>query len=243
MLSRVIDLSLRYRGVVLLAAAIVAVAGLASFKHLPFDAYPDTTSVQVAINTVAPALSPLEVERQITSVVEQAVSGMSGLMEVRSVSKFGFSQITAIFDDDTEVYLARQVVGERLQAVELPAGVGRPSLGPVSTGLGEVFQYLLESDELSAQELRTLHHWVVRPQMLQVPGVAGTTPGAATRSSITSSSIPSCCSSTTSVSTRSRRRCSGTTPTSAVGWWREAGRPGSSRALASPAMSVSSATS
>ena len=172
MLNRLIDLSLRHRGVVLLASAILVVAGLVSFKHLPFDAYPDTTPVQVTVNAVAPALSPLEVERQITFPLEQAIGGLPGLTEVRSVSKFGFSQITAIFDDDTDVYLARQVVGERLQTVELPEGVGRPSLGPVSTGLGEVFQYLVESDELSARELRTLHHWVVRPQMLQVSGVA-----------------------------------------------------------------------
>ena len=172
MLNRLIDLSLRYRGVVLLASAVLVVGGLVSFEHLPFDAYPDTTPVQVSVNTVAPTLSPLEMERQITFPIEQAVGGLPGLVEVRSISKFGFSQITAIFDDDTDVYLARQVVGERIQTVELPQGVGRPSLGPVSTALGEVFQYIVESDELSAQELRTLHHWVVRPQMLQVPGVA-----------------------------------------------------------------------
>ena len=172
MLNAVIDLALRYRSVVFLAAAILLVAGLVSFSHLPFDAYPDTTPVQVSINTVAPALAPLEVERQLTSPIEQAVSGLPKLAEVRSISKFGFSQITAIFEDGTDVYRARQVVGERVQTVELPEGIGRPSLSPMSTGLGEVFQYLVESDELSAQELRTLHHWVIRPQMLQVPGVA-----------------------------------------------------------------------
>ena len=172
MLNELIDLSLRHRGVVLLASGVLVVAGLVSFKHLPFDAYPDTTPIQVSVNAVAPALSPLEVERQITAPLEQAIAGLPGLVEVRSISKFGFSQITAIFEDDTDVYLARQVVGERLQTVDLPAGVDRPSLGPVSTGLGEVFQYLVDSDDLSARELRTLHHWVVRPQMLQVPGVA-----------------------------------------------------------------------
>ncbi len=172
MLSQLIDLCLRHRGVVLIAAAVLIVAGAVSFRDLPLDAYPDTTPVQVQINAVAPALSPLEVERQITAPLEQAIGGLPGLTEVRSISKFGFAQITAIFDDDTDVYLARQVVGERLAAVALPEGVERPSLGPVSTGLGEVFQYLVRSDELSAQELRTLHHWVVRPQMLQVPGVA-----------------------------------------------------------------------
>lgn len=172
MLTRLIDLCLRYRPVVLLATAVLALVGLLSLAQLPFDAFPDTTPVQVQVNTTAPALSPLEVERQITFPVEQAISGLPGLTEVRSISKFGFSQVTAIFDDDTNIYLARQVVSERLAAAELPEGVGRPALGPVATGLGEVFQYVLHSDTLSAQELRTLHHWVIRPQMVQVPGVA-----------------------------------------------------------------------
>lgn len=172
MLTKLIDLCLRYRPIVLLAAMILVVFGVISIMRLPFDAFPDTTPVQVQINTTAPALSPLEVERQITFPVEQAISGLPGLTEVRSVSKFGFSQVTAIFDDDTDIYLGRQVVSERLTAVELPDDVSRPALGPVSTGLGEVFQYLVHSDSLSAQELRTLHHWVIRPQMVQVPGVA-----------------------------------------------------------------------
>lgn len=172
MLNRIIDLSLRHRVVVLMATGLLVVTGLVSFRQLPFDAFPDTTPVQVTVNTVAPALSPLEVERQITFPLEQAVGGLPGLKEVRSVSKFGFSQITAIFEDEIDIYLARQVVAERLRSVELPPGVGRPSLGPVSTGLGEVFQYLVKSETLSPTELRTLHHWVVRPQMLQVPGVA-----------------------------------------------------------------------
>lgn len=172
MLTKLIDLCLRNRAIVLVASLVLAVFGLASLRKLPFDAFPDTTPVMVSVNTIAPALSPIEVERQITSIVEQSIGGLTGLVEVRSVSKFGFSQVTAIFEDGTDIYLARQVVSERLGAVELPTDVGRPSLGPVSTGLGEVFQYLVKSDELSAQELRTLHHWVVRPQMLQVSGVA-----------------------------------------------------------------------
>ena len=172
MLTSLIDLCLRHRPVVLLATLILAAVGVASFRQLPFDAFPDTTSVQVQINTTATALSPLEVERQITSPIEQGIAGLPGLTEVRSMSKFGFSQVTAIFDDDAAIYLARQVVGERLALVELPDGVSRPALGPVATGLGEVFQYVLRSNTLSAMELRTLHHWVVRPQMVQVPGVA-----------------------------------------------------------------------
>ncbi len=172
MLTKLIELCLRHRPIVLLATAVVAVVGVASLQRLPFDAFPDTTPVQVQVNTTAPALSPLEVERQIAFPIEQAISGLPGLTEVRSMSKFGFSQVTALFDDETDIYLARQVVSERLMAAELPEGVGRPALGPVATGLGEVFQYLVQSDTLSALELRTLHHWVIRPQMVQVPGVA-----------------------------------------------------------------------
>ncbi|MDH5492608.1 MAG: efflux RND transporter permease subunit, partial [Myxococcales bacterium] len=172
MLTRLIDLCLRHRPIVLLATAVLVLVGLHSLSRLPFDAFPDTTPVQVQVNTTAPALSPLEVERQITFPIEQAIHSLPGLDTVRSLSKFGFSQVTAIFDEDTDIYLARQVVSERLAAAELPEGVGRPALGPVATGLGEVFQYVLHSDTLSAQELRTLHHWVIRPQMVQVPGVA-----------------------------------------------------------------------
>ncbi len=172
MLTKLIDLCLQYRPVVLLGAVILCVLGIASFRELPFDAFPDTTPVQVQVNTTAPALSPVEIERQITFEVEQSISGLPGLVEVRSVSKFGFSQVVAIFDDDTDIYLARQNISERLLGVELPPEVNAPSLGPVATGLGEVFQYIITSQSLTPQELRTLHHWVIRPQMVQTPGVA-----------------------------------------------------------------------
>lgn len=172
MLNRIIDLSLRYRALVFLATALLAVVGVISFLQLPFDAFPDTTPVQVRVDAVAPALSPLEVEREITFPLEQVIGGMPGLLEVRTVSKFGFAQLTAIFEDGTNVNDARQAVSERLQSVDLPPGVDRPALGPISTGLGEVFQYLVRSERFSPTELRTLHHWVVRPQMMQVPGVA-----------------------------------------------------------------------
>lgn len=172
MLTKLIDVCLRNRPIVLLATALLIVAGLASLRQLPFDAFPDTTPVQIQVNTTAPGLAPIEVERQVTFPVEQAISGLPGLHEVRSVTKFGFSQVTAIFDDSVDIYLARQVVSERLGSVDLPEGIERPSLGPMSTGLGEVFQYVVTSDKLTAQELRTLHHWVIRPQMVQVPGVA-----------------------------------------------------------------------
>ena len=172
MLSKLIELSIRRRGIVLLALGLLVVAGVTSFRALPFDAFPDTTPVQVAVNTSAPALSPEEIERQITFPLEQSVGGLPGLREMRSLSKFGFSQLVLLFDDDMDVYLARQVVAERIQTVELPDGVGRPSLGPVSTGLGEVFQYIVRGEKHSPMELRTLHDWVIRPQLVSVPGVA-----------------------------------------------------------------------
>lgn len=172
MLTKLIELCLRNRPIVLLATALLIVAGLTSFQRLPFDAFPDTTPVQIQVNTTAPGLAPVEVERQVTFPVEQAISGLPGLQEVRSVTKFGFSQVTAIFDDSIDIYLARQVVSERLNSADIPEGIERPSLGPMSTGLGEVFQYIVSSDDLSSRELRTLHHWVIRPQMIQVAGVA-----------------------------------------------------------------------
>ena len=172
MLNRIIDLSLRYRVVVLLLSLGIVVAGLIAFRRLPIDAFPDTTPVQVQINTNAPALSPLEIERQITAPVEQAISGLPHLEEVRSLTRFGLSQVTVIFADGTDIYLARQVVSERIGAVELPPGIERPQLGPVATGLGEVFHYTVGGEGKSLAELRTTHDWVIKPQLRAVPGVA-----------------------------------------------------------------------
>ena len=172
MLNSVIHWSLNHRLVVILAWALIAVMGAVAFLRLPLDAFPDTTPVQVQVNTVAPALSPLEIERQISAPLEQAISGLPKLKEVRSASRFGMSQVTVIFEDGTDIYLSRQVVMERVQGVELPQGIDRPQLGPVATGLGEVFHYLLTAKDKSLAELRTLHDWVVKPQMRSVPGVA-----------------------------------------------------------------------
>jgi len=172
LLSRIIELSLRHRLVVVLGWAAIAVAGVVAFRRLPIDAFPDTTPVQVQVNTVAPALSPLEIERQATALVEQAIGGLPGLEEVRSLSRFGLSQVTVTFEDGTDIWLARQVVAERLGSIELPKGIERPSMGPVATGLGEVFHYLVSSEEASLAELRTAHDWIVRPQLRSVPGVA-----------------------------------------------------------------------
>ncbi len=184
MLNWIIDASLKNRFLVLLGAVAFAAAGAYSLTRLDVDAFPDTTPVQVQINTTAPALGPEEAETQITFPIEQALSGMPGLKILRSVSKFGLSQVVVTFEDGTDIYLARQLVAERLNAVELPAGVPRPKLGPVSTGLGEVFHYTVtlrgwDFERASEAErvekltyLRTVHDWSIRPALRTVPGVA-----------------------------------------------------------------------
>ncbi len=172
MFDAVVAWSLRNRLIVLVLSALVVASGFAALAQLPIDAFPDTTPVQVQVNTNAPSLNPTEIEQQITFPVEQAIGGLPGLVEVRSISKFGLSQVVAIFEEDVDVYFARQLVGERLQAVELPEGLPRPRMGPVATGLGEVLHYALHSETRSLEELTTLHDWVLRPQLLTVPGVA-----------------------------------------------------------------------
>ncbi|WP_437961186.1 CusA/CzcA family heavy metal efflux RND transporter [Sorangium sp. So ce119] len=172
MLNAVITWSLRHRLAVILAAIGLSLAGIWSFRRLPIDAFPDTTPVQVQINAVAPALSPVEIERQITAPLEQAISGLPGLEEVRSLSRFGFAQVTVRFEDDTDIYLARQVVLERVQGVALPPGIERPRLGPVATGLGEVLHYVVTGKGKPLSELRAIHDWVIAPQLRSVRGVA-----------------------------------------------------------------------
>ena len=172
MLERIVTFSLENRLLVIALVLLLAISGIYSALHVPLDAFPDTTPIQVAVNADAPALSPEEVEQQVTLPIEQAIAGLPGLSDVRSISKAGFSQVTAIFTDDTDIYLARQQVNERLGAIELPAGSERPEMGPISTGLGEIYHYILTSTEYSLVELTTLHDWVVKPRMLSVPGVA-----------------------------------------------------------------------
>jgi cobalt-zinc-cadmium resistance protein CzcA len=172
MLNALIGFSLRNRFVVLLAAGILVYVGIQSAAHLPLDAFPDTTPNQVQINTVASELSPEEIERQVTYPVELALGGLKGLDEIRSISKFGLSQVVAIFKDEVDIYFARQQINERLGEVNLPAGIGRPTMGPVATGLGEVYHYYLTSRSRDLVALRELHDWVVRPRLIRVPGVA-----------------------------------------------------------------------
>ncbi len=172
MFDAIVSCSLRNRLVVLVLSAVLVGAGLWSLAHLPLDAFPDTTPVQVQVNTNAPSLNPIEIEQQITFPVEQAIGGLPGLVDVRSVSKFGLSQVVAVFDDDTDIYFARQLINERLQTVEIADGLPAPELGPVATGLGEVLHYVISGEGHSLTELTTLHDWVIRPQLLTVQGVA-----------------------------------------------------------------------
>jgi len=171
-LNRIIDFSLRNRLVVLLITAAGAAAGVYSLQRLDIDAFPDTTPVQVQINTNAPALGPEEVERQITFPIEQAISGLPGLEQMRSVSKFGLSQVVVIFADGTDIYFARQLINERLTAVAIPQGITRPKMGPVATGLGEVFHYIVTGAGTDPTDLRTIHDWVIKPPLRTVPGTA-----------------------------------------------------------------------
>jgi cobalt-zinc-cadmium resistance protein CzcA len=173
-MSALVLAALRNRLLVFVLFGVACLAGVVRLAQLPVDAFPDTTPVQVQINTVAPALSPEEIEQQITLPVELSIGGIPGLQGVRSVSKFGFSQVVVTFGDDIEIIDARQYTAERLASVQLPEGVGRPTLGPIATGLGEVFHYIVRSDDpdRSIEELRTLHDWVIKPELRKVAGVA-----------------------------------------------------------------------
>ncbi|WP_061290616.1 efflux RND transporter permease subunit [Azotobacter vinelandii] len=167
----------------LMLALTLALAGLGgwSFTRLPIDVTPDITNVQVQINTEAPGYSPLEAEQRVTFPIETALAGLPGLDYTRSISRYGLSQVTVVFKDGTDLYFARQQVGERLQQVraQLPAGL-EPAMGPIASGMGEIFMYTLDADPgarkpdgtpWSATDLRTLQDWVVRPQLRNTPGV------------------------------------------------------------------------
>ena len=181
MLERIVALSIRYRWIVLALVLLSAAIGVWSFQRLPIDATPDITNVQVQINTEAPGFSPLESEQRITFPIETAIAGVPGLQYTRSVSRYGLSQVTVVFKDGTDIYFARQLVNERLQGArsQLPDGL-TPELGPIATGLGEIFMYTLEARPgarkadgapYTPEDLRTLQDWVIRPQLRNTPGV------------------------------------------------------------------------
>lgn len=175
MINALIKCSVGNRLIVLLLVAIMAAAGVYSLLNLPIDAVPDVTNVQVQILTSAPSLAPLEIERQVTFPVETAMSGLPDVEEIRSVSKFGLSAVTVVFEDSVDTYFARQLVQERLSQAreQIPESIGSPEMGPISTGLGEIYQYELKAasgSEYDATALRTIQDWNVRRQLLGVPG-------------------------------------------------------------------------
>ncbi len=178
MIERILEWSLTNRFLVIIASLVLVVGGLAAMANLPIDAVPDVTNVQVQVLTSSPALGPEEVEQLITTPIEQAMSGLPNVIEVRSTSKFGLSAVTIVFEDGTDIYFARQQIGERLAAAReaIPPGTGEPELGPVSTGLGEIFQFEVRALEsaatpLSAMELRTILEWEIAPRLRTVPGL------------------------------------------------------------------------
>lgn len=173
MLERIVELSVQRRGVVLAAWVAILFASVLALKRMSIDAVPDVTNTQVTILTQAPGLSPLEVEQYLTFPIETSLNGLPGLREIRSVSRTALSSVTVIFDDDTNVWFARQLVGERLKLAEadIPEGYGRPELAPVSTGLGQIFEFYLKSARHSPMELRTILDWAMTPKLRSVPGV------------------------------------------------------------------------
>jgi cobalt-zinc-cadmium resistance protein CzcA len=172
-LSAVVTWSLRNRAIVLFLTALFAVVGVWSSTRLPLDAVPDLTNVQVQIITSAPALSPVEVEQYVSIPVERAIAGTPRVTEIRSLSKYGLSVVTVAFRDDTDIYFARQLVSERMREAEdaVPSRFGKPALGPISTALGEIYQFTVTNDRLSLMQLEEVLDWEIAPQLRTVPGI------------------------------------------------------------------------
>ncbi|MDZ4405466.1 CusA/CzcA family heavy metal efflux RND transporter [Prosthecobacter sp.] len=181
MIDSIIQFSIKQRWVILLLALGTAILGAYNYTRLPIDAVPDITNVQVQINTEAPGYSPLEVEQRVTFAVENAMGGLPHLDYTRSVSRYGLSQVTVIFKDGTDIYFGRQLIAERLQEVKskLPPGL-EPSMGPIATGLGEIFMFTVTAEPSARNEegkaytptdLRTIQDWIIKPQLRNIPGV------------------------------------------------------------------------
>lgn len=181
MLERILRFAIHQRWLVLLMVLGMAALGVYNYQRLPIDAVPDITNVQVQINTGAAGYSPLEAEQRITFPIETAMTGLPNLEETRSISRYGLSQVTVIFQDGTDIYFARQLINERIQEArgQLPPGV-EPEMGPIATGLGEIFMWTIEpkegalkpdGTEYTSTDLRTIQDWIVRPQLRNVPGV------------------------------------------------------------------------
>ncbi|MGO4810076.1 CusA/CzcA family heavy metal efflux RND transporter [Cupriavidus sp. 2MCAB6] len=181
MFERMIRFAIEQRWLVLLAVFAMAALGIYNYSRLPIDAVPDITNVQVQVNTSAPGYSPLETEQRVTYPIETAMSGLPGLEQTRSLSRYGLSQVTVIFKDGTDIYFARQLVNQRIQeaAQNLPTGVA-PQMGPISTGLGEIYLWTVEAEDgarkadgtpYTPTDLREIQDWVIKPQLRTVPGV------------------------------------------------------------------------
>jgi len=181
MIHAILEVSIRQRWFVVLVVLGIAAFGAWNFTRLPIDAVPDITNVQVQVNVVAPGYSPLEVEQRITFPVETSMGGLPNLEYTRSLSRYGLSQVTVVFKDGTNIYFARQLVNERLQQVkdQLPAGI-EMAMGPISTGLGEIFMFAVEAkdgaknsdgSEISPVDLRVVQDWIIKPQLRTVPGI------------------------------------------------------------------------
>mgnify|MGYP000430380583 CR=1 FL=1 len=186
MLESILRFSIKRKFLVLVMVLAVAGLGVWNFTKLPIDAVPDITNIQVMINTEAAGYTPLEIEQRVTFPLETALAGLPGLTYTRSVSRYGLSQVVAIFSDETDVYFARQLVNERLSAArsELPTGL-EPQLGPIATGLGEIFMFTVDAEPdathadgspITPMDLRTVHDWTIRPQLMRVPGVVEVNP-------------------------------------------------------------------
>ena len=180
-LDRIIRFAIAHRWLMLALTLVLVAVGVWSFTKLPIDATPDITNVQVQINTEAAGYSPLESEQRVTFTIETSLAGLPGLDYTRSISRYGLSQVTVVFKDGTDLYFARQQVAERIQQVksQLPEGL-EPQMGPITTGMGEIFMYTVDAKPdarkkdgtpWTATDLRTLQDWVVRPQLRNTPGV------------------------------------------------------------------------
>lgn len=181
MFERIIRFAIEHRWLVLLAVLGMGAYGVYSYQKLPIDAVPDITNVQVQINTAAPGYSPLETEQRISYPIETVMSGLPNLEQVRSMSRYGLSQVIVVFKDGTDIYFARQLVNERIQQArsQLPSGID-PGMGPISTGLGEIYLWTVEAKDdarkadgtpYTATDLREIQDWVIKPQLRLVPGV------------------------------------------------------------------------
>lgn len=181
MIDSLIGFAIRQRWIVMVIVIGMAALGVYNYQRLAIDAVPDITNVQVQINTAAPGFSPLESEQRITFHVETSMAGLPQLAYTRSLSRYGLSQVTVVFEDGTDIYFARQLIAERLQVVRanLPVGI-EPAMGPIATGLGEIFMYTVEAEPgavgpdgapWTTRDLRTVQDWIVRPQLVQVSGV------------------------------------------------------------------------